>query len=305
MDLSVIICTYNRRDHLRNVLTSLAGQELSHAIEWDIVVVDNNSTDDTHEVTKAFSDTSPVPVHYAREEKQGLSHARNRGIVESRGRYVAFIDDDAIADPHWVSALYGALKESDCDCVGGRIYLKPERELPRWLNKDLWGFLGHLDYGDKVLSLDRTHTLFGGNMAFSRAVFESTGLFNPDYGRKGNDNFGGEEYELFLRLLNNGGKGVYAPEAVIYHVIGAAKLRKTYFRNLHYRAGILKGKNYGPEGGRSIKGIPVFIFPQAIRSILRYLNRPNVRMQMNIWWYFGFMQGRMRATGKARGAGEK
>jgi glycosyltransferase involved in cell wall biosynthesis len=276
-------------------------QECPHGLEWEIVVVDNNSNDDTFEVTNDFMQISKVPLRYEKEEKQGLSHARNRGIIESKGRYIAFTDDDAIADSKWVAALYDALNKYKCDCVGGRIYLKPQKKLPCWLERDLWGFLGYLDYGDKVLNLDRDYSPFGGNMVFSREVFERTGFFNPDYGRKGKDNFGGEEYELFLRLLDDGVKGIYAPDAIIYHVIEEAKLRRAYFRNLHFREGMLKGRNYESAGGRGIKGIPFFIFPQIMRSVIRFLNKPTLRMQMNIWWFLGFMKGRIIKYKNGRG----
>lgn len=292
MDISVVICTYNRSHHLRNVLKSLSKQIVPGNLEWEVVVVDNNSRDDTFEVVKDFSNTSYFPIRYVKEEKQGLSHARNRGIIESTGGYIAFTDDDAIADSRWVATIYNALNKYRCDCVGGKIYLKPEKDFPRWLTGDLLGFLGYLNYGDSVLTLDPERPPFGGNIAFSRSVFERIGFFNPKYGRIGNENFGGEEYDLFIRILDAGGKGVYVPDAIIYHVIGKEKLRRRYFRNLHFKEGMLKGKSFDSEG-RSIKGIPLFIFPQIMRSLIRYLKNPTLRMQMNIWWYLGFMKGGM------------
>src|SRR5208337_117373 len=121
MDLSVIICTYNRSGHLGNVLKSLSNQEFPHELQWEILVIDNNSSDNTFEVAGEFRSTSRVPVRYVKEEKQGLSHARNRGVVESKGKYVAFTDDDAITDCEWVNALYEAFQKYGCDCVGGKI----------------------------------------------------------------------------------------------------------------------------------------------------------------------------------------
>ena len=98
MDISVVICTYNRSRHLKNILNSLAEQEVPDDLVWEIVVIDNNSKDDTKDVVDEFTLKTPIPVKYFTEEKQGLSHARNRGIVESEGKYVAFTDDDAIAE---------------------------------------------------------------------------------------------------------------------------------------------------------------------------------------------------------------
>ncbi len=130
MDISVIICTFNRSSHLRNVLKSLSEQVVDEKLIWEIVVVDNNSKDDTFEVIKSFHNSSYIPVRYVKEQKQGLSHARNRGIQESLGKYVAFTDDDAVVDKRWVSSLYETFQKYKCDCVGGKIYLKPAKQLP-------------------------------------------------------------------------------------------------------------------------------------------------------------------------------
>jgi glycosyltransferase involved in cell wall biosynthesis len=236
--------------------------------------------------------TSNIPVSYVKEEKQGLSFARNRGIIESRGRYVAFTDNDAIVDHKWVTVLYETFQKYKCDCIGGRIYLKPVKKLPVWLKRELWGFLGFLDYGDKPFYMDKKHPPFGGNMAFSKTIFEKIGYFNPNFGRIGDDAFGGEEYEFFLRLIKIGGKALYQPDAIVHHVIEEYKLRKKYFKLLHYYEGQCRGRFYDGIFKRQISGIPLFIFPQFLRSIMRYLKNPTLRMQMNIWWYLGFMKGR-------------
>lgn len=291
MDFSVIICTYNRSNHLKNILHCLTEQIVSEKLLWEIVIVDNNSKDDTCEVVKDIQKSTSIPIRYVQEERQGLSHARNRGILESYGKYVAFTDDDAIADRGWVAVLYETFENYKCDGVGGRIYLKPEKPLPKWLKKELWGFLGFLDYGDSSFYLDSEHLPFGGNMAFSRDVFGRIGHFNPNFGRIGNVPYGSEEDELFLRFFESGAKAVYQPHAVVYHAIGSEKLRKGYFRKLHFLAGNTKGRFSGDTIGRNIFGIPHFIIPQFIRSIFKYFNNPTLRSQMNIWWYIGFMRG--------------
>ena len=292
MDISVVICTYNRSRHLKNVLSSLAEQEVSDDLTWEIVVIDNNSKDNTKDIVRDFKSTTSIPVQYFTEEKQGLSHARNRGIVEATGKYVAFTDDDAIAEKKWVASLHEGLMKYGCDCVGGKIFLRTEKELPGWLNRELWGFLGYLDYGDEEINFDDTHYPFGGNMVFPKDFFARIGYFNPNYGRIGNKDFGGDEYELFTRFLASGGKGMYIPSAIVYHVIGPEKLQKQYFRKLHFRAGEQRALNESAEYKRTIYGIPLFVFPQLFRSIARYIAKPTMRMQMNVWWIMGFIRGR-------------
>ena len=138
MDISVIICTYNKSEQLMQILKSLSEQDVSEMLLWEIIVIDNNSSDDTFERVIDFRNSSSIPVRYVQEEKQGLSHARNRGITESKGRYVAFTDDDAIADERWVSSIYETFRDYKCDGVGGKIFLRPLKQLPKWLTKELW-----------------------------------------------------------------------------------------------------------------------------------------------------------------------
>jgi glycosyltransferase involved in cell wall biosynthesis len=292
MDFSVIVCTYNRSHHLKNVLKSLSMQVATKGLRWEIIVVDNNSTDNTFNIVKEFKKNSKVPVKYVREEKQGLSHARNRGIIESRGKYIAFIDDDAIADNNWVAALYKAFQRNECDCVGGRIYLKPLKKLPRWLKKELWAFLAYLDYGDKPFQVT-DHYIFGTNMAFTREILNRVGFFNVKLGRSAYVPAGGEETELFKRISKTGGRIYYCPDAKVHHMVEEYKLKKKYFRRLHYYDGLNNGKVYNGEIKRHFRGIPFFIFPQFLRGILKFAKSPTLRMQMNIWWSLGFMKGRV------------
>ena len=298
MEFSVIICTYNRSNGLKTTLESLEFQELPENFSWEIVVVDNNSIDDTPEKVREFAENSELIVRYVKEKIQGLSHARNKGVAEARGRYLYFIDDDEIADKHLVGEIYDTFETYKCDCVGGRIYLKCEDEMPQWLTKDLWGFLTYLNYGDNAFQLDEQRYPFGGNMAFSRAVFRRIGLFNVNMGRKGDQLFGGEEFDLFQRLLASGGKGIYQPKAIVYHVTKKPRLQKKYFRTLHYKAGIQKALLDNRVYKRSLFGIPLFIFPQFLGSIRNYVavvffdgwNR-SLRKEMTVCHFIGFMRG--------------
>ena len=292
MDISVVVCTYNRSRHLKDLLKSLAVQFVPEGLEWEIVLVDNNSTDDTVSIVDKFIKDVDRPLTYAKEEKQGLSYARNRGILESKGKYIAFIDDDALADNNWLVSLYRAFLNYGCDGVGGRIYLKPEKKMPRWLTKDLWGFLACLDHGDKAFEII-DHYIYGTNMSFSRRILDKVGLFDTSLGRTGHKPIGGEETELIKRILSSGAKIYYEPAAVVQHLVEDYKIKKQYFRLLHYYEGQWKGKTYNAEIKRHIYGVPFFIFPQFLNSIFKYLKNPTVRMQMNIWWFLGFMQGRI------------
>lgn len=291
MDFSIIICTYNRSKSLPTALNSLNSLNLPDNFQWEVIIVDNNSTDNTKEVVDEFIENSKLNLRYVKETQQGLSHARNKGIKESKGKYIAFTDDDTIVDSQWIARLHETFQEYGCDCVGGRIYIKPEKELPRWLKKELWGFLGFLDYGDKLLEI-KDEKIFGGNMVFSKEILSKTGYFNTELGRTLSALTGGEEAELIQKIKNLGGTIMYQPSAIVHHVIGPEKLNKQYFRKLHYYSGVISGRFFNKPIKRHINGIPLFVFPHFLKSIINYLKFPCVKLQMNVWWHLGFMIGR-------------
>src|SRR5574341_2283004 len=128
--ISVIVCTYNRSRILKRMLKSFFLQDCRDAINYELIVVDNNSTDDTRTVVSEFMH-SPT-VRYVFEGKQGLSVARNRGVAESNGEFVSFLDDDVIVDKTWLKKLQICCDETKADVVGGRIYLILNGEPPIW-----------------------------------------------------------------------------------------------------------------------------------------------------------------------------
>ncbi len=290
MKLSIIVCTYNRSRHLASVLESLSTQQTPEGFQWEVLVIDNNSRDDTQAVFEEFARRGKLQVRYVMETRQGLSHARNRGIAEASGEYLAFIDDDALADAHWVIELSNALDRYKCDCVGGKIYLKHVNPLPRWLTKELWGFLACLDYGDTPLKLP-TQYIYGTNMAFTRRILNIVGEFNTELGRTGYLPIGGEETDLIDRIRAFHGEVYYVPSAIVNHVIDDYKLQKSYFYSLHFLEGKSNGKMLKGKIKGQLLGIPLYIFLQLFRNIGRCAYNPSVRKKMNIWWDLGFIRG--------------
>src|SRR5438477_9356221 len=120
MELTVVVCTYNRASLLRHTLAALAAQQSSSSIHWDLVVVDNNSTDRTRAIVEEFACTAPVPTRYLFEPRQGLSTARNAGIAACRGDIVAFTDDDVTPEPDWVFRMASSVRGPPAHGVGGR-----------------------------------------------------------------------------------------------------------------------------------------------------------------------------------------
>jgi len=298
MDVSVIVCTYNRRDLLAKSLESLRRQIAPPELSWELLVIDNNCTDSTWELLRESQSRFAGNMRFVREEKQGLSHARNRGISEARGKYLLFTDDDTEPWPNWMAQVWKTFVDRRCDAVAGKIELRWGCEKPRWMVDELLGFLAHVDYGDAEKSLDTTGSPpIGANMAFAASVFKRIGGFDVELGRKGKTLIGGEEIELFERFLKTGLTAIYQPAAVIYHTVDQDRIKKSYFRSLHFNNGKISGLRYN-VAGQQLVGIPLFIFPQTLRMVGNYLRTAwqqgltrALRQEMNVWYSLGFMTG--------------
>lgn len=234
MDASVAICTYNRSYYLRKALNSLATQKLSEQDHFDIIVVDNNSTDATQDVVQQFE--SPAPVRYICEERQGLSHARNAAIQASQSELIAFIDDDAVAEADWLSELMRVYKATPAACVGGRIDLDWEIPRPDWLVEPLLLYLSHLDYGSETLLLLR-QLPFGANISFRRETLDKVGGFSTTLGRKGNQLLDAEEIELCHRIRLAGGEIWYTPKARVIHTVTAQRVQREHLLRMAHGKG--------------------------------------------------------------------
>lgn len=238
--VSVIVCTFNRCDSLAGTLASLRALEVPPALDWEILVVDNNSSDRTRAVVEEFAHAAPVPTRYIFEPRQGLSHARNRGVAESDRELILFTDDDVLVDPQWLHHTADALLSGGAGCAGGKVVpLWQGLARPSWLSNRMLNVLAMLDYGDGPAELgcagdDRI--LYGANFAFRRGPLLEAGAFNPDLGRKGA--FGaGEDKEIQEKLRQLGHKVFYEPRSVVFHRVDRERLSKKYFRLWHYNAG--------------------------------------------------------------------
>lgn len=239
--ISLIIATYNRAEALIEALQSVVQQTLPPA-EWECVVVDNRSTDDTAARFAAFAATHPEKqLRLVREERQGLSHARNCGIAASRGALIAIIDDDERINPDFLAAYVELFDQHpEAMSAGGRVIAAyEEMPRPRWMSRFTEEPIANpMDYGDRVREFPAGRIPAGGNMAFRREVFDRFGLFNPELGRVGDRLIGGEESDLFERLARAGAKCYYVPDAVMWHLIPARKLTREYLQNLSYNIGV-------------------------------------------------------------------
>lgn len=238
MDVTVVICTYNRCQILERALESVLDSIIPPSLEWEIVLVDNNSKDRTRAVVEGIIARRPGRIRYRFEPKQGLSNARNAGVAEAKGKAVAFTDDDVAVDPHWLYNLTAPLLDDRCAGTAGRILLG-DAQLPPWLATsgphNLGGALVQFDLGEETTLLDRPP--FGASMAFQRKVFGEYGCFRPDLGRSGKSLIGNEDTEFGMRLIKGGLRLLYVPSAVVYHPVLKERLTKHYFRSYWFSLG--------------------------------------------------------------------
>lgn len=232
--LSVIICTYNRQKYIYNCLKSIADTDFDKDL-YEIVLVNNRSTDGTEAECERFhADYPTVTFRYCVETRQGLSHARNRGIAEAKGDILVYVDDDAVVNREYLSTVadfFGS--DSEAMAAGGAIYPVYETEEPDWMSiytKPL--ITAYKDEGNKIVRLRGGKFPSGGNAAYRREVFDRTGLFNPELGRKGSSLISGEEKALFDRMKALDMPIFYLPDMVLYHIIPPTKLTIEYFDNL-------------------------------------------------------------------------
>ena len=245
---SVVIATCNRADELRRTLRSL--HELRSADGWEIIVVDNNSTDHTAAVVSEAAAGSPASLRYVHEQVQGRSAALNTGIAAAQGQIIVTTDDDVRVETDWLNQVGAAFDRLQCDYIGGRVLPLWGGQRPAWLSDRSgphWAVIALLDYGDTPFELT-TKMPLGVNMAFRRDAFETVGGWDSRVGRKAGTLLGQEVREWCIRARARGVRGFYAPGVVVQHVIPAERLNKRYFRRWFYWRGISRALLFQQRG---------------------------------------------------------
>ncbi|MGE5620249.1 MAG: glycosyltransferase [Sphingomonadaceae bacterium] len=229
--VTVAICTAGERRTLEGTVRSLLVQVPTIAAKHQILVVDNSRVDTgfVRRVVDAAAMHSPIPVRYTREARPGLGFARNAAIAAAEGEIVAFVDDDVVADPSWLLELVRAYRETGAAAVGGRIYPIWESRRPPWLGDQLLGFLSIVDYGPDRRRCQYPNYPFGANISFRRDLLLKLGGFATGLGGGGAPTYLMDEFELCRRVERAGGAILYAPSAVVGHIVPASRLSKSFF----------------------------------------------------------------------------
>jgi glycosyltransferase involved in cell wall biosynthesis len=276
---SILIATFNRAAVLQQTLASLASLQPHGA--WEVIVVDNNSRDDTRQVVEAATRTFPVPLRYVFEPEPGRSAALNSGFRAARGEILVTTDDDVRVDADWLDRIAAGFEAHHCDYIGGRVLPVWPSERPGWMparNEVLCGVLAVLDYGATPIRYGARVPL-GVNMAIRRDALPRAGDFDCRVGRKAGTLLGQEVREWCVRAHAAGLVGYYVPDVVVHHLIPQDRLTKSYFRRWYYWRGVSRAILYAdcgldmenPEGQphdvakvRHIAGVPRYMFRTAV-----------------------------------------
>lgn len=275
MDLTVIICTWNRAKSLAVVLTSLETSVVPEGLEWEVLVVDNNSKDDTRAVCESFIAKNPRRFRYLFHGTQGKTNALNAGIREARSEYLALTDDDLTVDPRWVAGIYDAFQKYACAAVGGKIVPVWNCKKPTWIAFDgpyrhpAYGGIVNFDKGDSPVKL--TATAIGANMGLRKSIFEKYGPYRADLNRI-NDLLGGEDTEYCRRIMRAGECLMYAPNAIVYHPVEEQRTTRKYFRSMAFHYGrwsiLVEGV---PDGAKCFFGVPRYLFSIVLRFFGKWM----------------------------------
>lgn len=285
MKFSVIIATYNRAEELVKTIESL--KELESTEPWEVIIVDNNSSDNTREVVEGVK-SFPVPLRYLMEREQGRSAALNAGIKAAQGEILAITDDDVRVDPKWLTNAERALLDLNCDYVGGKALPIWRGVLPKWMPNrggKHWGVIALLDYGPHPVEFGERVPL-GVNMVFRREAFERAGLWDNSIGRKAGTLLGQEVREWAQRARAAELRGYYSPDLVVHHVIPEDRLTKRYFRRWFYWHGISRAILY--QNNRLDMESPEstaldFATVPHIAGVPRYLYRTCLTKFVSMW----------------------
>lgn len=292
MDITVIICTRNRASQLREVLNSAAAMKVPQGLQWEMIVVDNGSTDNTPDVVKEFIDR--LPIFTVSEITPGLSNARNCGVRAAKGAYICWTDDDVIIDENWLNAYSEAFKRHPEGIIfGGRIIPVLDQPTPSWFESAMaiWplsSIVAARDFGNADLPLDFKSGINPWGASFAvRAKEQKQHLYNPELGVSPTHKRTGEEVDVMYKMVKAGASGWWVPEAKVFHKIPLKRQSLSYIYEYCYQAGETfqyVRKHYPDDNHYLINGIP----PDYKLTRLRLYRRSFSKLLSCIFAYIRF-----------------
>lgn len=304
-DVSIIIGTYNRCRQLKGAIECLIAQKPKD-VRYEIIVVDNNSTDETREVVNSFQQSDSV-VRYVFEPHQGISHARNAGIIHSHSPLVAFTDDDVRAAPDWVSSIKKTFDaHPEIGFIGGKVLPVWTVPPPAWLTRNHWSPLGVQDHGDSEFYLEpsRGTGVIGANLVVRREVFDHIGTFSLKVQLVKGGIGMMEDHEYVTRMWRRGIIGLYVPQLLVEAPVQSERMMKRYHRRWHKghgRSYAIMREERMEKASWYLFGVPAHLYRQALMDtfglIKHWLQRQEERAflcEVHLCFFFGFWLKRVQ-----------
>lgn len=240
--MDIIICTYNNAKLLDCALTTISLQKVSQGNDWNVLVIDNNCTDETAGIVDQHIYSRKIPgLRRIVEKKQGLTHARICGIRNTTSQWIGFVDDDCLLSEDWVEkAILFASSHVNCGAFGGKVILDWEINPSHILVEHSVTFAAYnLGETPKQLNRDNFH-IPGAGLVICRNAIEKSGWLNQQFltGRAGTKLTAGDDSEIVLRILNAGYELWYTPDCILHHFIPARRISETYLTDMTYGFGI-------------------------------------------------------------------
>ena len=260
------MCTHNRAKTLSTTLSSFSEQIVPPNLSWELIVVDNRSSDNTRDLVESFARNAPFPVRYLFEGTLGKSMALNTGVSNAYGDIVAFTDDDVFLHPEWLTTLNRDFEEFGCIGIGGRVIPVWTQPKPEWLEMKGQQAIVNFDLGEEPTVT--TVPPLGANCAFRKSVFAKYGLFRADLGPAG-DRRGMtcEDTEFAQRVIRGHEKIVYSPRAIVYHPVAPHRTTKAFFQTWYYYDGRSSVRaNQSPDNSVHYFGIPRWMYRGALAN---------------------------------------
>lgn len=238
--ITVAICTFNRKEYLKKAIDSILKQTLDCNL-FELLIIDNNSTDGTEELIKDNYTNSNLSIKYIKEDNQGLSYCRNTAVANSKYDFVAFLDDDGIAEPQWLTLIKNTILEegNNIGAVTGDVI--PIWEIPRpdWLIPEFNIFYTIFQLSEERFVFDKSHnhTPAGANVVYNKKALLKNGGFNVKLGRNGSNLLSGEETLLHKSMIKNGYKLIYVPDIRIKHHITKARISRKWLLRRYFWGG--------------------------------------------------------------------
>lgn len=298
LNITVVLCTYNRCESLAKALESVAQSTVPAFVQWEVLTVDNNSKDRTQSVVEGFCRRYPGRFRYVFEPQQGKSYALNAGIQESQSPILAFADDDATVEPDWLWNLTSNLHSGEWAGSGGRIIPVWTKPIPRWLSLDdphTMGPFVAFDAGTEAGVLNCAP--YGANMAFRREKFETYGGFRTDLGPRPGSEIRGEDIEFANRLLAAGERLRYEPQAIVFHPVPESRMRKAFVLKWWFWFGYGEVMQLSPPSGARwmLHGVPIYLFRRLVRWVLQWMITFNPPRRFSCIRYAWYLAGIIRA----------